>query len=72
MESFELIASNPGGGNCGVICGLFLGVGLHFVIGLRKGKHILEKSCLRHEEVLVYTVQATVDLNHDSTARRHP
>ena len=62
-EGFELLAGNIGDGDCGVICCPFLGTRLLFIGGLWKGKHILEEPSLRHEEVFVHAIQATVNLN---------
>ena len=48
QESLELLTSNVGDGDCGVVRRPFFGVGLRSVTGLRlgKGKHIPENSCL--------------------------
>jgi len=62
-EGFELLAGNIRDADCAVVCCPFLGARIFFVGGLWKGKHILEKSSLRHEEVFVHAIQATVDLN---------
>ena len=61
-ESFELLACDIGDDDRGVVC-CFLGALLPFVGRLWKVKHIPEKPSLRHEEVLVYAIEATVDLN---------
>jgi len=61
-EGFELLAGNLGDGDRGVVRCPFLGALLLFVGGLWEGEHILEKTGLRHEEVFVHAIQATVDL----------
>ena len=76
-ESFELLACDIRDVDRGVVCRPFLRARLSFVGRLWKGKHILEEPSLRHEEVFVYTIQATVNLNGSqeiliSTTRQHP
>jgi len=62
-EGLELLAGNIGDADCAVVCRPFLGAHLLFAGGLWKGKHIFEKPSLRHEEVFVHAIQATINLN---------